>query len=162
MNRRQEVESRNLPTHQSRANHGSISSTEPALQRERICNDFVHFVRNHTSVGMVATPNEVFLQQEIEKYLSFPNQDAFLEDQLSFADPLEWWKDNAGSFKILPDLVKELFCIPATSAPSERVFSDAGNTITDERSRLTPDLASSIVFLNNNWETLEGIIGSEI
>jgi len=32
----------------------------------------------------------------------------------------------------------------ATSAPSERLFSAAGHTITSEKSRLAPDLADAV------------------
>ena len=38
--------------------------------------------------------------------------------------------------------------IPATSVPSERVFSAAGLTITKQRSSLDPSVAHAIIFMN--------------
>ena len=47
-------------------------------------------------------------------------------------------------------MARKYVAIPATSAASERLFSVAGNTITDKRSRLTDDNAENITFLHVN------------
>ncbi len=43
--------------------------------------------------------------------------------------PLKWWKENA-----LSSLSKAYLTIPATSVPSERVFSTAGDIVNAQRS----------------------------
>ena len=54
--------------------------------------------------------------------------------------------------------------IPATSAPSERVFSTAGLAIAYDRARLTPDNANDLVFLRTagaeivRYEAEHGVI----
>ena len=68
-------------------------------------------------------------------------------------NPLDWWRAHS-HFKLLSIVAKKILCVPATSASSERVFSDAGNVIADDRSRLTPDVASALVLLKN-WEKIE-------
>lgn len=39
--------------------------------------------------------------------------------------PLQWWKENAARFPTLAILGKSYLCVPATSTPSERLFSTA-------------------------------------
>ena len=39
--------------------------------------------------------------------------------------------------------------IPASSAASERVFSSSGNTVSDKRNRLSPDVVRRLIFLKD-------------
>jgi len=50
----------------------------------------------------------------------------------------------------LSALAKRLLAIPCSSVPSERMFSTAGQIVTDQRSRLAPDSVSRLLFLNKN------------
>jgi hypothetical protein len=53
--------------------------------------------------------------------------------------------------KILPYmaiLARKFLCVPATSAPAERLFSSAGNTQTKKRNRLICDNLEKLVYLN--------------
>ncbi|KAK3550638.1 hypothetical protein QTP70_001808 [Hemibagrus guttatus] len=52
--------------------------------------------------------------------------------------PLKWWKENAQMCPLLSSLAKAYLIIPATSVPSERVFSTAGDTVNAQRSQLSP------------------------
>ena len=65
-------------------------------------------------------------------------------------DPLNWWKINQNRFPLLARLARKYLCIPATSAPSERVFSSAGNIVTHRRSTLSSDIVNSLVFVYYN------------
>lgn len=55
-------------------------------------------------------------------------------------DPVIWWK-SIGSirFPYLACLARDIFSIMGSSVPSESVFSEAGNLITQERNRLNDD-----------------------
>jgi hypothetical protein len=66
-----------------------------------------------------------------------------------FLCPLTWWRLNETKYKLLAVLAARILCIPATSAPSERVFSAAGLTIAKDRARLSPENASELVFLHD-------------
>ena len=56
---------------------------------------------------------------------------------------------------ILSRLARRTLCIPATSAPSERVFSMAGLTVSNLRASLSSDNASSLIFLHDVWDIAE-------
>lgn len=66
-------------------------------------------------------------------------------------DPLLWWKENQHYYPLMSKLVKQHFNIIGTSVPCERLFSKAGNLITDRRSRLKDKTVEQILFLNTNY-----------
>ena len=70
-------------------------------------------------------------------------------------NPLLWWKDNARRFNSLAKITKSLLCTPSTSAPAERVFSNAELTINRLRSSLNPDTVDALIFLNKNHSLLK-------
>jgi len=74
------------------------------------------------------------------------------------SDPLLWWSEHEYKFPYLAILAKRCLCIPATSAPSERLFSDTGLVITEKRNRLDGENVNQLVFLNKNWSIVELII----
>jgi hypothetical protein len=65
-------------------------------------------------------------------------------------DLLQWWKQQGQTFPRLSLLARCILPIPATSVPSERVFSIAGLTILAKRSRLSPNIVNKIVFVHDN------------
>jgi hypothetical protein len=73
----------------------------------------------------------------------------------SYNNPLEWWRIKAQQFPLLSELAIRYLCVPATSAPSERVFSSAGLTIAKECSSLDPATANEHVFLHETLPAVE-------
>ncbi|XP_046868716.1 E3 SUMO-protein ligase ZBED1-like isoform X1 [Drosophila willistoni] len=77
----------------------------------------------------------------------------YLERPLSQqdVDPLLWMKTD---FPAIKTLMLKYFCIPATSVQSERVFSKAGQIVSDRRTRLKEENVNILLFLNQNlWLT---------
>jgi len=62
---------------------------------------------------------------------------------------LTWWKYNERKYKLSSILAARLLCIPATSAPSEFVFSVVGLTIAKDRARLASETANELIFLHD-------------
>ena len=46
-------------------------------------------------------------------------------------------------------MARDYLCVPATSAPVERLFSASGNLITSERNRLGSDVIRAIMCLKS-------------
>ena len=66
------------------------------------------------------------------------------------SDPLQWWHERMSIYPIMCKLAQKTFSFVATSVPSERLFSSAGNVITEKRSCLTPEHADQLIFLFEN------------
>ena len=67
---------------------------------------------------------------------------------------LPWWRANASRHPTLAKLAKSFLGIPATSTPSERLFSAAGNIASKRRASLTSDHVDMLTFLNCNYNLL--------
>ena len=74
----------------------------------------------------------------------------YQEGQLSSrkTDPLLFWKLQEKFFPNLAKAAKKYLSIPATSVPSERVFSKAGEIVSARRSRIKSKNVDMILFLN--------------
>ncbi|KAJ8911505.1 hypothetical protein NQ315_014430 [Exocentrus adspersus] len=64
-------------------------------------------------------------------------------------DPLEFWNLHKNILPELYQLHLKYSCIPATSVPSERLFSKAGQLTNMCRNRLLPKNLDQIIFLNS-------------
>ena len=65
-------------------------------------------------------------------------------------DPLQWWKQRESIFPNVAKFAKKYLAIPASSVPSERIFSLAGNIVSRRRATLKPDNVDMLVFLKKN------------
>jgi hypothetical protein len=87
-------------------------------------------------------------EDEVDRYL-----DRIRTSQAnSIIDPFQWWRDHEKEFPILFKVSQKYLEIPATSVPSECLFSDAGNQITHERNCLKPDTVNELLFIKRNRE----------
>jgi hypothetical protein len=57
-----------------------------------------------------------------------------------------WWHNNHSPFQLLPQLALHILCIPATSAPTEEVFTVAGLTTAKAFAWLAPQTANESIF----------------
>lgn len=65
-------------------------------------------------------------------------------------DPLHYWYNIYNTiYPSLTAIAKQYLPVMATSVPSERLFSKAGNIITEDRNRLTPEHLQHLLFLNS-------------
>ena len=65
-------------------------------------------------------------------------------------EPMDRWLKKEAKYPKISNIARRILAIPATSVPSERIFSAAGLLINKLRSRLSSDIVDSIIFLNKN------------
>ena len=70
-------------------------------------------------------------------------------ENLKEPDPFSFWKLHGHQLKFLSSLAWKHLIIPSTSVPSESTFSMAAYLGRKERSHLTPDNFSMLVFLKD-------------
>lgn len=84
---------------------------------------------------------------EMKKYLSLPKLDRKL-------CPIKYWKEEGSKkFPYLFQAAQKYLSMPATSVPSERVFSNAGNILNKQRSTLDKNIANMLITLHTNLKT---------
>ncbi|CAK1589916.1 unnamed protein product [Parnassius mnemosyne] len=78
--------------------------------------------------------------------------DKYLEEPLlpRSQDPAKWWFVKKDAYPRLYKLFLKRLCIVATSVPSERTFSKAGQVLTERRNRLSGNKVAQILFLHSN------------
>ena len=97
-----------------------------------------------TSTPQNATIDTVTV--DIDKYIRDPVEPRD-------TDPLVFWSTvGATGYASLGPLAKKLLSVPASSVPTERLFSTAGVVVAKLRSSLEPEMVAKLLFLNKNWE----------
>jgi hypothetical protein len=82
---------------------------------------------------------------ELSMYFSLPIID-------KKQDPPLWWRSVQKAYPSLSMMAKDFLQIVGTSAPSERVFSSAKHTLTDERASMKPETVRMTMCLKH-WIT---------
>ena len=66
----------------------------------------------------------------------------------------DFWLQKSNEFPTLSRLAFSVFCVPATSAPVELIFSKSGLILRPHRSSMSSDMLAMQVYLKSNPETL--------
>ena len=134
---------------------------------------FVDVVDNEFLLNLLQSDTDSLSEEEQETQEDKKIQRVRREVQMFFTGPppiakkdhpLSWWRENEGRFPTLSTLARSLLCIPATSTPSERIFSAAGNICSQKRASLTRDHVDMLTFLSMNklndmaWASLNLIL----
>lgn len=70
-------------------------------------------------------------------------------------NPLLYYRDNEVHYKHVAPVAKAILAIPASSAPSERVFSTAGLVMRANRGRLDSAIVEDVVFLKGFYNFMD-------
>ena len=110
----------------------------PAKKMKTFFNDLIGETASSNSI---ITPNDITLM--VEEYLLSP---CLPQEE----NPLEFWKLNQVKYSPLAKLASQFLCVPASSAPVERLFSIAGKVFRPERCRLTDKRFEELMFIRCN------------
>lgn len=69
------------------------------------------------------------------------------------SNPLDYWKFKEKTYPVLAAMARDYLAVPATSCSSERLFSAAGNVISEKRSRLNADTLRALLCLKNWYQS---------
>ncbi|GJJ67751.1 hypothetical protein EMPS_00097 [Entomortierella parvispora] len=119
------------------ADREPVPEAAPSNPVEAISHKDSVFAYLETDEDRIPTP--VTARDEATRYFARPRERAIV-------DPFHWWRENKDEYPLMAQLARKYLAMPATSVASERMFSFAGNTVTDKRTRLTSDTVSDIVF----------------
>ena len=120
-----------------------IENTEPKETLDAGCKNALEYLFK-TKVEIAALPE---LDEELASY--------FAEDDTDlFSNPLLWWRINETRFPRIAKIARRYLTIPASSIPSERVFSTAGNIVSAKRNRLSSSNVDKLIFLAQNWRII--------
>jgi hypothetical protein len=89
-------------------------------------------------------------RREFTRYIELSGEAAVTQGETSQPSALAWWKKKSVDLPILAPLARKWMGCIASSVPSERVFSTAGNTITKRRGALKADTVRDVIFLAEN------------
>ncbi|KAK3556990.1 hypothetical protein QTP70_022329 [Hemibagrus guttatus] len=118
------------------------SSGDPPAKRAPIFELFGKLFPVNPSTPANKSPSQM-VKEEVECYKQVPTLPMD-------SNPLVWWKDNESQFPHVAKLAKCYLGVSATSVPSERVLSTAGDIFTAQRASLSPENVDMMVLLKKN------------
>lgn len=107
----------------------AVGDAQPPQKRQRLEESFF---------GDMFTPENDSRINEVDLYLISPETDTLLT----------FWKSKSSQWPRLSNIARTILAIPATETSSERVFSIAGRTLEDRRSRLNVGTVDDLLFLH--------------
>ena len=100
--------------------------------------------------------NQLEVEQNLEAEARRRSQWEEFDDYIRHApisfndDPLLWWKNNESRYPTIASLARQYLAIPASSTPSERIFSTCGNILTKKRNKLNDEHLAMMVWLHSH------------
>ncbi|CAF0936688.1 unnamed protein product [Adineta ricciae] len=83
--------------------------------------------------------------------------DSYLKLDIVCDDVLEFWRVSGEKFCNLKRLTQIVLAIPATSTPSEQVFSTTGLILNAKRTMLAPENVGKIQVIHDNYDIFKKI-----
>ena len=124
----------------------SSHSHTPTTSKENVLQSFYDDDSEDDIVDMTLLDEKI--NQELLNYKATK----LTREQKEHTHLLTWWRDNKIQYPCLVEAVKALLHTPATSVPSERIFSEAGYIARARRSRILPRNLNKFIFIKKNMK----------
>ena len=131
-----------IPATQVQASHNSSNASNENNSIFDFRDDDEVLVENQDTTIVDTIRNEI----NIYKGLSMSKND---KEQCNV---LQWWKENKRTLPYMFKAAQSYLHIPATSVPSERIFSLAGYVVRDRRSKMLAVNVNKMIFLKKNMK----------
>ena len=126
---------------------GHVENPLPSPKRKKTDDILDYYASSSNGSSNGSDTDSPYEANAMEKEVSLFRAEDELDHNM---DPLQWWQLNSHRFPHLAKLARRMLSIQATSVPSERLFSAAGNVVTAKRASLSPQTVDMILFLNKN------------
>lgn len=125
-------------------NLGEAKNIEPEKEINENCQEQdIWKIIDDISKNSSTPTSDLLFKNEINNYIN----DVVLSRNEC---PFIWWKENQLIYPNLYVIARKYLSLPATTVPSERIFSNAGDICSSHRSRLLPQNAELLIFLKAN------------
>ncbi len=121
------------------------SQSEDINIGEQILRGLPHVIER-TIDGQLPNDDDEDGSDELDRYQADHIPSLGIEATRLYHNPQGWWRENGSRFPRLAILARQYLAMPATSVPSEQLFSDAGNIVSVKRGRLADHVVSQLVF----------------
>ena len=133
-----------LESNQSEANPSSLDSAAKRRRQDDSASVLWAQVDEMVKVHDAEPDNDYTISQKmVNAYLSEANAPRH-------SNPLVYWNEKQASWPLLATLARKYLAPPCTTVPSERLFSTAGNIVTDKRTKLDAEKVEMLLLLNKN------------
>ena len=78
--------------------------------------------------------------------------DSYTNESCKNVDPIDYWRVNKKSYQGLFYCFEYIFSMMASSVPSESLFSEAGDQVTDKINRLDPCKVNKMMVVEDHYK----------
>lgn len=112
-------------------------------------------VKGKSLQGEVPDETDYDGTEELDRYIKADLVDNHDTAMFLVNEPLKWWSLHMDEYPRISQVARKFLATPATSVPSESLFSEAGHIMTKDRTRLLPKTVSQLMFAKKALEVLE-------
>jgi hypothetical protein len=126
----------------------------PSLEATEILSNACQHVNSEATIGDISHEVSVYISQ-LSDHIQHPHAPSlWTVEYLRHQTPLGWWHATSSRFPLLAKLAIKLLQFPSSAAAAERVWSAAGDTLGNRRTRLLSHRLEKLVYIRFNGQLI--------